>query len=221
MGEIARILRKSWWLPILLLPFEVCLAAPAPQKPSFSGSSLLWAKLQSGFDSSQIMLGDPVMAQVLRDWSVKDCSVASGSSLSGTVVALRPRSASTKSVEVSLAFTARCSDGRSVPVKLIAVLYAQEEERSQMDLATSMPTGIGAGASGRQSTNLGTLPAPGVGAKTELPSSVKVGQVTGIRHVSLSLSPATDQPLVLSSTDQRLRLESGTRLAFLGETDNQ
>ena len=220
MGEVPRSSRAPWWIAILLCAIPLCAAAQAPQKPAASADKVLWAKLQARFDSAKVKVGDPVPAQVLRDWSAQSCMVPSGSSLLGKVAGFSPWSASSKSIEVSLAFTARCLDGQIVPIKLIAVLYPVEDEKSQMDVSTAMPSGIGAGASGRRSTNLDALPTPGNG-RPDLPASVRVGQVTGIRHVSLSLATAVNQTAVLSSTDQRLRLDPGTRLAFHGSTDSQ
>jgi hypothetical protein len=219
MGEYPHSLRKLWLIAILFCTFPLCAVAQTEgvsSRTQVTGTEVkeLWATLQHRLDTDSMKVGDVVTARVTRFWAQQNCIVPRGAILQGKVVELSSRSAGSRSTDVTVTFNVKCYDGPTVPMVLIAALYATEEDKSQMDLTMAMPTGIGAGATGRQSTNLDTLPTPVESTRIGKAPKVKVGQVTGIRHLSLVVPAAGETKSVLRSKDKRMRLDEGTRLAF-------
>jgi hypothetical protein len=189
------------------------VAGQTPGKPSNQPGSELWANLQGNFDSSKLKAGDTISAKVTYDWSIQGCIVWSGTMVTGKIVESKESSATAKTSEVSFRFVAPCSDGNTVPMDLIAALYANSEgDKSQMDTYNAMPAGSKLSGGMRSGVAADLVPSPSTGANP--PPTVKVGQVTGIKHLTLGVATGTQQNSVLSTTDKRLRLADGTRLAF-------
>ncbi len=187
---------------------------PAAPRPALAPLPEMWTKLATKLDSAALKPGDAVRAQVSDSWVYGTCGVQDGSILEGKVVEVSPWTDAAKTSEVSLSFVADCTNGVKKPLILIAVYFRVEDAKSQMDLYNSMPQGIGPGASGRQSTNLDSLPSPGAGNPPP-PPLAKMGEVKGLRHLSLGVAKGAKRSTVLSSTEKRFRLEAGTRLVLV------
>jgi hypothetical protein len=221
----------GWLLHISPLPHvaiialacsALCVEGQTAHSPIQPAQNFLWAKLESRLDSASGQAGDVVTARVNFDWSSGRCVVPSGTLVQGHIAAIQLWTASSKSTSVSLRFTVPCEGGIAVPVVLIAVLYPIDDgDRGQMDTYMSMPAGIGPGASGRQSTDPSLLPTAGDASSLQQPPKVRIGQVTGVRHVSLAAATGPREDAVLSTGDRRLRLQAHTRLAFLAMLPDQ
>lgn len=197
-----------------MLLLHIDAAAQASQKEPVPEFTPLWAKLEKGLDTSRLKVGDSVMLRTVLLWKHRTCNVQAGVELEGKVTAITAKSASSATM-LTLHFTTECCDGREVPMVLIAALYPINDEMDQTDLREAMPMGVGSGSSGRQSTNLDALPTPyKIPPPTKMPK-VKVGQVTGLRHLALNVPDHPPMDTVLVSTDKRLRLGAGARLAFV------
>jgi hypothetical protein len=179
-----------------------------PEKPI--EQNYLWARLATQVDIAKLKVGDPITGRVDTYWSSGHCSVPRGNPVQGRVTAL---AANGKATQISVVFTIVCGNGTTAQMTLIAVLYPKEDANpDQMQTYMAMPAGLGTGASGRQSTDLSHLPSPG--APPPAAPKVKVGQVTGVKHLALKVSASEPGSSTLAVTDQKLRLEQGTRLAF-------
>lgn len=190
-------------------------AAPPAEKRAGDAGPQLWTKLQENFDSTKVKVGDTLSAEATYDWYAPDCTVAAGTVVLGKVENVVQPSAASNASEVSLKFAVGCMGGRRVLVSLIAVLYAKDDGKGQMDVYNSMPAGsqLGGGAGmGRSGVRTDLMPTPGLVQSP--PSPVKVGQVTGMHHLSLSVPAGVNQGANLKTTEKRLRMESGTRLVF-------
>jgi hypothetical protein len=185
--------------------------APSPALPPLPE---MWTKLQTKLDSAAVKPGDAVRVQVSQGWVYGTCGVQSGSTLAGDVEAVSAWTPAQQSSEVAVSFTATCGNGEKKQLILIAIYYPIEDAKSQMEMYSSLPTGIGPGASGRQSTNLSALPTPDAGSGEQL-SLAKIGEVKRIKHLSLAVEKGVNGSSVLASSEKRLRLESGTRLVLL------
>jgi hypothetical protein len=174
----------------------------------------MWTKLQAKLDSATVRPGDAVRAQVSQGWVYGTCGVQGGSTLAGEVEAVTAWTDAARASQVSISFTATCGNGEKKRLILIAVYYPIDDPKSQMDLYSSIPAGIGHGASGRQSTDLSALPTPGAGDVAPFPVA-KIGEVKRINHLSLALAKGVSGSSVLASTDKRFRLLRGTRLVLL------
>lgn len=189
-------------------------ASPSAQVDSRPPLPEMWTTLQAKLDSDKVKPGDAVRAQVSQGWVYGTCGVQGGSTLEGTVVAVSALDGATKTSEISVSFAAACGDGTKRRMILIAVYYPLENGNGQMDLYNSMPAGLGPGATGRQNINLNSLPSPDSGTFVQLPLA-KIGEVKGLKHLSLAVAKGAKGSSVLSSTDKRLRLVPGTRLVLV------
>lgn len=213
VGKILRSFRALCLMACLVEVSVLSAAAQAQGKPANMPGAELWANLQGNFDSSKLKVGDTISAKVRYDWAIAGCTVWTGTILTGKIVELKEPSATAKTSEVSLRFEADCGDGKSVPMNLIAALYATDEgDKSQMDTYNAMPSGSKLSGGMRSGVAADLVPTPSSGANPLPP--VKVGQVTGIRHLTLGVASEIQPNSTLSTTDKHLRLADGTRLAF-------
>jgi hypothetical protein len=188
-------------------------AAQTPVKPAREALPELWAKLEARLDSDHLKLGDAVKAKVAQEWSYQECYVPEGAVLEGTVTDLIPWSDSSKQTQTAVGFTVTCTTQTKIPLVLMAVFYPTDDDRSQMDLYTSMPMGIGPGSSGRQSMNANSLPSNGI--PLDHPPLAKFGQVKGIHGLAIAVGKGPKESTLLSVAGKRLRVQPGTRLVFV------
>ena len=213
MDIVLRTFRALCLTVCLVDVFVLSVAGQTPGKPANMPGAELWANLQGNFDSAKLKVGDTISAKVSYDWAIAGCTVWAGTILKGKIVEFKELSATAKTSEVSLRFQADCGYGKVLPMNLIAALYATDEsDKGQMDTYNAMPSGSKMSGGMRSGIALDGLPSPSSGANP--PPPVKVGQVTGIKHLTLGVASRTEQNSVLSTTDKRLRLADGTRLAF-------
>jgi len=207
--------RRLSSLLISFLVFTLAAATSAQTAPQLDKRALpeMWVKLPARLDLEKLKAGDTVDAVVAQGWVYRTCGVGSGAHVSGQVVAFTPWSDSGRTTEAAIAFTAVCQSKDKIPLVLIAVYSATENGKSQMDLANSMPQGIGTGAYGRQSTNTASLPSPGAG--DEIFPLAKFGEVKGLRHIALAVAKGPQGATLISTPDKKLRLDVGTRLALV------
>jgi hypothetical protein len=205
--------RLSFLLSFLILVFAAATGAQTPPKPDKPALPEMWVKLTARVDLEKLKVGDAVPAVAAQSWVYQTCGVAAGYAVVGRVVSLSPWSDSSRTTEAAIAFAATCQDKSSIRLVLIALYNATDNGKSQMDLANSMPQGIGAGAYGRQSTNIEALPSPGAG--DEIFPLAKFGEVKGIRHVSVNVAKGPQGATIVSTSDKKLRLDAGTRLALV------
>lgn len=196
--------------------FGLCAAAQVAPPGTSDVQRVLWARLETPLNSGTLKIGDTVRARMERSWSSPHCMIFGGSTVQGRVELLRPRAKGAKVTAVTLHFTVACVEGHTVSATLIALLYPNKStSKGQMDTYMDMPMGIGPGASGRQSTDVGALPSPSYGKVGPEPTpQVRIGQVTGVRHVTLHVPSQAGADSVLATPDKRLELQAGTRLAF-------
>jgi hypothetical protein len=199
------------WLLAVLIP---CFAGLASAAPANKAEPQLWAKLQGNFDSTKVKVGDSVSARVTYDWYAPDCTVAADTFIVGKVMDVVQPSGNSNRSEVSILFAVGCMGGRKVPLNLVAVLYAIDDGKSQMDMYNAMPSGqqLGGPGGSNRVIDMGALPSPGIAP--EAPGPVKVGQVTGMRHLVLGPVRGAGKSAELSTTDKSLRIAKGTRLVF-------
>jgi len=184
-----------------------------PARAALPALPEMWAKLPARLDLEKLKVGDTVDAVVAQGWVYLTCGVSSGTHLVGQVVAFAPWSDPGRTTEAAIAFTAVCQNKDQIPLVLIALYSATENGKSQMDLANSMPQGIGPGAFGRQSTNTASLPSPGAG--DEIFPLAKFGEVKGLHRIALAVAKGSQGATLISTPDKKFRLDAGTRLVLV------
>ncbi len=195
-------------ISIVISMFPSFVVAQNAQKPPLPE---LWANLQTPIDTEKAKRGDAIIAVANDSWVYLTCGISVHAELNGKVVTVAKDQAS-GGTKLSLRFDAPCENKTRAPLVLIAV-YHPVDPKGQMDMYMSMPQGIGAGASGRRSTKLDQLPSPD--QPPEQQPIAKLGEVKGIRHLSLAVGMGELGSTVLATPDRRLKLQTGTRLAFV------
>lgn len=200
------------------LAFAICacstLASAQVEPKRDAAQHPLWALLVARTDSRTLKAGDAVQVKVVRLWTSRYCMIPIGTAMQGKVVRVESRKAGRARTELTVHFTVSCVEGQTVTAQLIALLYPKGNgSGGQMATYMDMPMGIGPGASGRQSTDVATLPSPMGKSPQEPEPKIKVGEVHGVRHVSLRV-PAQAGDTMLMSRDDHLELQQGTRMAF-------
>jgi hypothetical protein len=176
----------------------------------------MWVKLPARLDLEKLKIGDTVDAVVGQGWVYHACGVNGGAHVAGEVVAVRAWSDSDRNTEAAIAFTAICQNKDTVPLILIAIYSPTDDSKSDMELESSMPQGIGPGAYGRgigDPKQMASLPSPGAG--DEIFPLAKFGEVKGLHHVSLAVAKGPHGATVISSPDKKFRLDARTRLALV------
>ncbi len=194
-------------------PGQANAPAQPPAKAVLPALPEMWVKLPARLDLEKVKVGGTVDAVVAQGWVFRTCGVDSGTHLVGQIVAFAPWSDPGRTTEAAIAFTAVCQSKDKVPLILIALYSATESGKSQMDLANSMPQGIGPGAYGRTGPNVASLPSPGVG--DEIFPLAKFGEVKGLHRISLAVARGPKGATLISTPDKKLRLDAGTRLALV------
>jgi hypothetical protein len=188
---------------------------PQPQdKQQVGALPELWTWIEGKFDSSKLKEGGTVTVHTMQGWVYQSCGVVAETKLTGTVTSAKTWDDNARWTEVSLRFTADCADGTKVPLILTAAFYPLDPEKSQMDIYKAYPAGLGSGATGRQSTDLGRMPVSGWKPEAQMPLA-KMGEVQRIPHLTLGVAKGPKESTVLRSTEKKLRLDAATRLVFV------
>jgi hypothetical protein len=209
----SRFLRLLIFIVITLAFLDFHLGAQEAPLKEHPANLDLWARLSGALDTSRIKVGDEVSAVVKRESSFGTCYVAEGSVLHGKVVAFVPWSDASRKTELAIEFTARCGNGESLALPLIAAAYAGNDPKSASQIMDDLPAGLGPGVAQRGMAPL-TGGMPSEVATAEKFPALRPGQVQGLHHVWLAMGTGPRETTMLGSPDRRLRLEKGTRLAF-------
>ena len=203
------------FLLLLLFVSSFALAAGAQSSPASATDKPalpeMWVKLTNSLDSSKLKEGDTIRARAPRGWIYLTCGVNPDTILDGRVVSIKPWSDASKTAEVALSFTAICMNKETQPLVLIAVFYPTEDDKSAKAIQDSMPRGIGQGA--MMPYNPSTLPTEGAG--DEIFPLAKFGEVSRLNHLTLAVGKGPQGATVLSTTEKRLNLAPGTRMALI------
>jgi hypothetical protein len=198
----------------ILLLLAVSAALASAQATDKAALPEMWTAIQGKLDASHLKVGDTLQAKVLQGWVYQSCGVAEDAVLKGTVSAVNPWKDSSRATELTVSFEAECVNGARQPLVLMAVFYPLEADKSQMEVFKEMPAGIGAGSSGRQSTDIGRLPAPGDAPRPAMPLA-GFGEVKRVAHLTLEVAKGPGGSTTLHSTDKKIKLDDHTRLVLV------
>lgn len=203
--RILIVLASSFFALLPVLPAQTGARPALPE---------LWTALEGKLDATKLNVGDTVSVRTLANWVYQTCGLEQNTLLRARVTAVRAFDPALKSATLALAFAAPCMDGSRQPLVLMAVFYPDEAAKSQMDVFNAMPQGIGAGASGRQSTDIGRLPSPDPQPPAAMPLA-KWGEVWRISHLSLEFNKGPEASTQFVTTEKKLRLNPATRLVLV------
>jgi len=187
----------------------VLLAGSAP-KP---GITPIQAELLADVRAHQLKVGQPVYARVQIQWQGTDCFLKNGAILEGHVISVVPHTKVVADSQLGLAFTkAQCSGLKMADFKLlVAAVAAPPPDMDRGILTDALPLntagagGISALKSMQESTNL-NLQIDTMGDEPPSLPPMKMGDVSGIRGMKLSVGSGPDNSSVLTEANRDLTL---------------
>jgi len=200
-------------IPVLVAAFALCctvlFAGDAP-KP---GITPIQAELMADVRAHQLKVGEPVYARVQILWRGTDCVLRNGAILEGHVITVVPHTKTAADSQLGLAFTkAQCSGPKMADFKLlVAAVAAPPPDNDRGILTDALPlntrgaTGLAALKTMQESTNL-NLQIDTMGEEPPALPPMKMGDVSGIRGMKLSVGSGPDNSSVLTETNRDLTL---------------
>jgi len=179
------------------------------------------AELMTSLYAHKLHEGATVFARVLVDWRSADCTLDTGSILEAHVISVVPSSKAAKGSQLDLAFTrAQCGERklRDFPLLLAAVVVVPEQGDQGIfsDPLPFSPLGGGfsAGDAFRQAASVSWEITAETAQATPL-GRMKMGDVSGIKGLKLSVGTGPDNSSILSSTDRDVAVENHTLLLLI------
>jgi hypothetical protein len=208
----------------LMMAFVLCcpavLAAPAP--PSIVAVE---AELIGDVNARLLKVGATIFARVTADWHGTDCVLRNGAILEAHVLSITPYRENAKFSEVDLAFTgAQCGELKMGGFPLLLAAMAAPPRNSDMGVLSSplpistmgRPNGQGVAAFKAMQMS-GSINMHVDAQLNQLPatSSMRIGEVSGIRGLKLGVGTGPDNSSVLTSKGHDVSLEKHTLLLLV------
>jgi hypothetical protein len=206
---------------VLALVFALGLLPVLADSVPEDGVTPVRAELMSSMYAHKLHQGEAVFARVLVDWRSTDCILNTGSILEAHVISVVPHTKVAKGSQLDLAFTrAQCGERklREFPF-LLAAVVAVPEHGDQGIFSDPLPFnplggGFSAGNAYREAASVSWEVTAEIAQATPL-SRMKMGDVSGIKGLKLSVGTGPDNSSVLSSRDHDVAVESHTLLLLI------
>jgi|HubBroStandDraft_1064217.scaffolds.fasta_scaffold23793_1 hypothetical protein len=201
---------------VLALPCTAVFAATVA-KPSINP---VYAELMTSVYAHKLQVGTTIFARVTADWQGADCALRDGAILEAHVVSVVPATKADKGSQVDLAFTrAQCGSPKMGDYGLmLAALVAPPGEfdinKPDNDLPIVMG-GTNSFVNVYAANGVNVVSKPGAMGGPSIPAHMKMGDVSGIKGLKLSVGTGPDNSSVLSSKDRDVALESRTVLVLV------
>jgi hypothetical protein len=204
----------------LVLCCPAVFAAAAP--PSIVAVE---AELIGDVNARLLKVGATIFARVTADWHGTDCVLRSGAILEAHVLSITPYRENAKFSEVDLAFTgAQCGELKMGGFPLLLAAMAAPPRNSDLGVLSSpLPISTMGRPNGQGLAAFKTMQMSGsinmhVDAQlNQLPatSSMRIGEVSGIRGLKLGVGTGPDNSSVLTSKGHDVSLEKHTLLLLV------
>jgi hypothetical protein len=168
-------------------------------------------------------VGATVFAQVIIEWRGTDCLLTNGAILEGHVISVVPYSKTARDSEIVLAFTkAQCGEPKMRDFELLLAAIAAPPNNPDLGILTD-PVPFNTSASGRRENinNMNaaqgaTWPlAAGIYQISRVLPTMKMGDVSGIRGLNLSVGTGPDNGSILTSKKHDVSLEKHSVLLLI------
>jgi hypothetical protein len=199
----------------LLVAFSatVCSKLPAVDRVPIQ------AALLRTLDVAHVKVGDSVLAKVSTKWESADCVLREGAILKGRVVATILHSKTNKTSELALLFdSAECGGPTLKPLPLtVAAIMAGDPRRDNrmyesQPLSDAVGLTLNGGVRSLSSASSAVFVEPN---RYKGPTSVRPGEVLGIRGVQIKVGNGPEGSSVLSSAGHNVRLDQGSSLVLV------
>ena len=188
----------------------------------------LLAELLAPLDAAKLSRGAAVLAKARFDWNDPTCRLRAGSVVSGHIIDIEQRSKQNKGSSLTILFDHADCDGRIIPIHF--TLYAIV---AKTEVDEGRPLNDASGLFGSISPHPIILPGGGMAGvhaqidlnqdmnvnrnapSANLPHAVELGQVVGLKKVTLSVGTGADGASVLATDKGDIRLEGATQLVLI------
>jgi hypothetical protein len=183
------------------------------------------AELMTSVYAHKMQVGQIIFARVLTDWRNSDCILDSGAILEAHVIAVVPHTKTVKGSEVDLAFTrAQCGTRKLKDFQLLLAAMAGPAEQQDLGIFSDpLPFSPQGGATesysnsfvnAQSAASVSVEMASTIGQAPVMPS-MKMGDVSNIKGLKLSVGTGPDNSSVLSSKDHDVAVEMHTVLLLI------
>ena len=209
-------------IPALTTALALCCAAVFAGTPAKPGIVPIQAELMTDVHAHLTKVGATVFAQVTIEWRGTDCFLRNGAILEAHVVSVVPHTKTAKDSEIVLAFTrAQCGEPKMRDFELLLAAMAAPPQNFDLGILSD-PVPFNTSFSGGRG-NLNNMNASagvnwpleaGIYQSRALPI-MKMGDVSGIRGLKLSVGAGPDNSSVLTSKNHDVSLDKHTVLLLI------
>jgi hypothetical protein len=177
------------------------------------------AGLLRALDAAHLKVGDSVLAKVSTKWQGPECTLREGAILKGRVVAQTAHSKTSKISEIALLFdSGECGGSALKPLPLTVAAVMAGDPRRDGGMYESQPLSDAVGLTlkgGARSLSSASSTVFNEPYRYKGRTSVKPGEVVGIKGVQLKVGEGPEGSSVLSASGHNLRLDSGALLLLV------
>ena len=177
------------------------------------------AALLRALDVAHVKVGDSVLAKVSTKWESADCVLREGAILKGRVVAQLLHSKTNKISEVALLFdSAECGGPTLKPLPLTVAAIMAGDPRRDNGMYESQPLSDAVGLTlngGVRSLSSASSTVFNEPNRYKGPTSVRPGEVLGIKGVQIKVGNGPEGSSVLTSAGHNVRLDQGSLLVLV------
>jgi hypothetical protein len=189
------------------------------------GIAPVQAESMTSVYAHKLQVGQTIFARVLTDWRNSDCILDSGAILEAHVISVVPHTKTVKGSELDLAFTrAQCGARKLKDFQLLLAAMAGPAEQQDLGLFSDpLPFSPQGGVAASYSNSLINAQSAAsvsmemtstIGQAPVMPS-MKMGDVSNIKGLKLSVGTGPDNSSVLSSKDHDVTVEMHTVLLLI------
>jgi hypothetical protein len=212
-------------LPLPITVLALCCAVASADQLSKRGITPIEAELSSDLNARILKVGSAVYARVSVDWQGANCTLTAGAILEAHVLLVVPHTKTVKDSELGLAFTgAQCGEPKLGEFPLVLAAMAAPPEQSDYGImSASLPVNTGSGGTSVKSDAIASLKSSAAANwfmesefyRSPLALSMKMGQVSGIRGLTLSVATGPEHSSVLTSRNHDVSLDKHTLLMLV------
>ncbi len=189
------------------------------------GIAPVQAELMTTVYAHKLQVGQTIFARVLTDWRNSDCILDSGAILEAHVISVVPHTKTVKGSELNLAFTrAQCGARKLKDFELLLAAVAGPAEQQDLGLFSDpLPFSPQGGATASypnsfinaQSAASVSMEMTSTIGQAPVMLNMKMGDVSNIKGLKLSVGTGPDNSSVLSSKDHDVTVEMHTVLLLI------
>jgi hypothetical protein len=212
-------------LPLPITVLVLCCTAAFADKASKPGITPVQAELSSDLSARLLKVGSTVYARVSFDWQGTNCALSAGAILEAHVLLVVPHTKTMKDSELGLAFTgAQCGELKLGNFPLVLAAMAAPPDQSDYGImSASLPVSMGTGNTSSKSDAIASLKSNAAANwvmeanfyRAPLIPILKMGQVSGIRGLTLSVGTGPEYSSVLTSRNHDVSLDKHTLLMLV------